>query len=244
MTAPVPLAVTTWGDGARRALLLHGLSSNAAGWWRLGPDLAERGFTVTAPDLRGHGHSPKADDYAIPSYAADVMALGSGWDLVVGHSLGGAITVQVAAGRPEWAARLVLEDPALVLAATAEVVAWLLEPFSGPMSAASVQADNPGWHVDDCRHKAAALRQCGPDPVRGTVEHNDPWDVRPALAEVAVPTLLMGADPARDALVGPDVAAAALAANPCVSYVAVPGTGHSIHRDDYEAFVAALGPLG
>ena len=65
------LATTTWGDGHRRALFLHGISSNAAGWWRLGPDLAALGFTVVAPDLRGHGETGRAADYLLESYRDD-----------------------------------------------------------------------------------------------------------------------------------------------------------------------------
>lgn len=239
MSARVALSAESWGDGPRRALLIHGLSSNAAGWWRLGPELAEAGYTVTAPDLRGHGHSPKADGYTFAGYAGDVAAMGAGWDLVLGHSLGGAVAVVIAADQPGWAARLVLEDPALVIADPPAALVWLLEPFSGPMTPEAVATANPAWAAEDCRHKAAALRQCGPEVVSRTVADNDPWDLTAELAAVETPTLLMGADPERGALIDVD-AAAALAANPAVTYTMVPGTGHSIHRDDFEAFAAAL----
>jgi pimeloyl-ACP methyl ester carboxylesterase len=50
------LALSQWGAGPRRALLLHGLGSSGASWWRIAEALAEREFQVCAPDLRGPGH--------------------------------------------------------------------------------------------------------------------------------------------------------------------------------------------
>ena len=35
------LSIRSWGSGPKQALLLHGISSNAEGWWRVGPALAE-----------------------------------------------------------------------------------------------------------------------------------------------------------------------------------------------------------
>ena len=46
-------AARGFGDGDRRMLLIHGILSNADGWWRLGPDLTAAGYAVTAPDLIG-----------------------------------------------------------------------------------------------------------------------------------------------------------------------------------------------
>ena len=65
MSNPVALATTVWGNGPRRAMLLHGLTSAATTWWRVGPALAALGFTVVAPDLRGHGKSPAGDSLSI-----------------------------------------------------------------------------------------------------------------------------------------------------------------------------------
>ena len=122
-----------WGGGEQRVLLLHGVTSNAAGWWKLGSDLAERGWNVTAVDLRGHGRSPGGGDYELMSYASDVLALGIGWDAVLGHSLGGAVAVLASSMEERFARRLVLQDPALLLASipTEEAVQWLLEPYAG-----------------------------------------------------------------------------------------------------------------
>ena len=59
MPAPAPAPLTlprlSWGDPSteRRALLVHGLGSNAALMWRFGVALADAGWHADAVDLRG-----------------------------------------------------------------------------------------------------------------------------------------------------------------------------------------------
>jgi pimeloyl-ACP methyl ester carboxylesterase len=117
VAAPVRLQTHVWNPlGDRRALLLHGLTSDGACWWRLASQLADDGWMVLAPDLRGHGRSPAAIAYDLPTLAADVELLGDGWQLVVGHSLGGAIAAHLLARSRDIAAAVLL-DPVLVLPA-------------------------------------------------------------------------------------------------------------------------------
>ena len=103
-----------WGDpaAARRALLVHGLTSDGGTWWRVGEALASAGWFVTAVDLRGNGAAPIAQHYSFADYASDLP--GRDWDVVVGHSLGGAVAT-LAALEPGFTRRLVLLDPALAL---------------------------------------------------------------------------------------------------------------------------------
>src|SRR5688572_6329009 len=54
--AGITYAALAWGDpGGRPLLLLHGVTSSAGNWWRVGPALAATGRRVVAPDLPGHG---------------------------------------------------------------------------------------------------------------------------------------------------------------------------------------------
>lgn len=77
-TAPdgAELAWHELGDAdARPLILLHGLFSNAAtNWVKFGHAayLAERGFRLVMPDLRGHGRSAAPHDES--SYPPDVLA--------------------------------------------------------------------------------------------------------------------------------------------------------------------------
>ena len=52
--------------GGPRVLLLHGLQSSGATWWRIASSASPtRGADVTAPDLRGHGASPRGERYRL-----------------------------------------------------------------------------------------------------------------------------------------------------------------------------------
>jgi pimeloyl-ACP methyl ester carboxylesterase len=230
------LAVRNWGTGSKRALLLHGIASSAAGWWRLGPDLAAIGYSVLAPDLRGHGSSPKGHEMRLEDYARDVTELGDGWDLVVAHSLGGAIVLAGRLGYIALTRRLVLQDPAILGRSEPDVIAWLLGEFEGVITPESVASANPTWHSKDAAFKAEAMQQCGPEAIHRTMQDSGSWNLWDELMAVDVPTLLIGADPALGALVPPAMGAAAMDGNPHIRYETVAGGSHSMHRNEYERY--------
>src|SRR5689334_935518 len=97
-----------WGREPARVLLIHGITSSGATMWQLGEALTDRG--AIAPDLLGHGESPDADRYVVEDLADGI---GRGYELVIGHSLGGFVAAHAAAHDPGFAQRLVLLDPAL-----------------------------------------------------------------------------------------------------------------------------------
>jgi pimeloyl-ACP methyl ester carboxylesterase len=206
------------------------------GWWRVAAALAEIGYEVWAPDLRGHGASPSSSDMRIAAMAADVVSLGGSWDLVLGHSLGGTVALSILRERPGWAARVILEDPALVFDEPDPVVFWLLDPFTGPLTHERVAAEGSGWASFDVDVKVDALRQANPGDIRRTIEQLAPFDIRLDLAALDVPTLLLGADPELGALVTPDIGRAAAAGNPNIEFATVAGGSHSMHRQAFAAF--------
>ncbi len=228
------LNTITWGDGPRSMLLLHGITSDAAGWWRLGPAAAELGFTVVAADLRGHGHSPKSDDHHLEAYVADVLALGDSWDVVLGHSMGGAVATIASAGEPTWTRQLILEDPAIVIPNLPLAIAWLQDDFKGDITADRLAAKSPEWPRQDAETKAEALQRCGPEVVELAFTQNDPWDLRQQVAALQVPTTVIGADPDKGSMI-PTWFGNELATNPAVTFVQVMGS-HSMHRDRWDDF--------
>lgn len=95
-------------------VLVHGITSDSRTWRHVMPYLA-RQFTVLAPDLPGHGESAKPrGDYSLGAYASGLrdllLALGHERATIVGHSLGGGITMQFSYQFPELCERLVLVD--------------------------------------------------------------------------------------------------------------------------------------
>lgn len=106
----------TGPENGAPVLLLHGGGSSSVTWARLTAELTVHGYRVIAPDLRGHGASPRCADYRLLSYHADVARMLAELNLgaldVVGHSLGGHIALTVAQQDPARVRRLIVEEPA------------------------------------------------------------------------------------------------------------------------------------
>lgn len=109
------------GRGASAAapvVCLHGLTRNARDFEALAPHIAlASGRRVLVPEMRGRGRSAYAHDpasYAVPTYVADLLGLldqeGIDRFVAIGTSMGGLITMGVAALAPERIAAVVLND--------------------------------------------------------------------------------------------------------------------------------------
>lgn len=87
-----------WGDGPRDVLIVHGLAEHAERYAHVGAAWAARGWTVTAIELRGHGHSGGRRGHVDRwgQYVEDVRAVADtlrpGWCLFA-HSMGGLVSL-------------------------------------------------------------------------------------------------------------------------------------------------------
>jgi pimeloyl-ACP methyl ester carboxylesterase len=114
-------------------LLVHAVQGCGDLWTDVATGLADRDFLCVAPDLRGHGRSPRADDYRVSAHVDDLLtvltSLGISSAHVVGHSLGATVAWTLAARRPSLVGRLVIEDqhPDADPAATASFERWAAE---------------------------------------------------------------------------------------------------------------------
>jgi pimeloyl-ACP methyl ester carboxylesterase len=123
MTAPrdgwvrvgdIRLHYRDWGGTGELIVLLHGLASNCRYWDLVAPILSES-FAVVALDQRGHGESDKPDDgYDFATVASDLRGfigdLGLNRPLLVGHSWGGDVVLELAAGWPSATRGICLID--------------------------------------------------------------------------------------------------------------------------------------
>jgi pimeloyl-ACP methyl ester carboxylesterase len=244
MPASVTLPRLSWGDpsAARRALLVHGLGSNGALMWRYGVALADAGWRADAVDLRGHGTAPRTLDYSLAAYGADLLAArpdgADAWDLVVGHSLGGAASIVAARQQPAWARRLVLVDPAVQPTTDdLEIVRASQAESSADPRQAAVRAAHPHWHEHDIELKSLSANQASRWAVEQTSAQNTPWDVTDAAAALTVPTHILGSDPEVYSIYWGDRLDALRTANPAIGYSFIAGAGHSPHRDKPEATI-------
>ena len=94
----VEIAYIRAGVGGYPLLLVHGWPETSRIWWRnIGP-LADAGFEVIVPDLRGFGDSGLAPDgfYDLAAHSLDMQALlvgvlGHGSCAAAGGDLGGGV---------------------------------------------------------------------------------------------------------------------------------------------------------
>lgn len=107
------------GETEPAILLLHGLSSNARYWERVADHLPRR--RIVALDQRAHGltgrggRGPKfPEGYAMSELVEDACAtvarLGLDQPVVVGHSWGATVALELVGSRPEVASALVFVD--------------------------------------------------------------------------------------------------------------------------------------
>ena len=123
-----------WGNaGAPTLVLVHGGRDHARSWDWVAREL-RRDFHVIAPDLRGHGDSSWAlgGHYTLPEFTLDLAQLIDLLDVpkvvLIGHSLGGSVSIQYAAVFPDRVSKLVaiegLGPPPQIMGRLRDRPAW------------------------------------------------------------------------------------------------------------------------
>lgn len=108
-----------WGSTDKPFLLfVHGNGGHANWWDFIAPSFADH-YCVAAIHLAGMGNSGYRHEYDFDSYARDLVAVASaaGYEkniTIVGHSMGGVITMRAAENYPEKIKRIVVVDSPLV----------------------------------------------------------------------------------------------------------------------------------
>ncbi|EXJ83661.1 hypothetical protein A1O1_07285 [Capronia coronata CBS 617.96] len=108
-------SATTWGSplAPKTAVLIHGLSSNSQCWVTVAPELVKQGYYVIAPDLLGHGLAARSNTYERDDLVEDILPQVSHRyiDLLIGHSLGGPVSLGLYPHLKTKPKRFVLVDP-------------------------------------------------------------------------------------------------------------------------------------
>ena len=252
--AGIPWSSLEWGDPAARPLLLiHGVTSSAATWWRVGPALAAGGRHVIAVDLPGHGRTGHwLGHHRFRDNAADVVAFvrRAGLDRpdlqAVGHSWG-AVTAAALPSQGLRPATLVLLDPPSL--SHAFMSAQVEEPTERTYddldeAIVAVKAADPTWADGDVLAKAEALTQLDESAARSVLIDNGDWDG--GLADLRDPAAagvdiwIVRGDPTTGGYL-PDAVLPAFEAVIGIGHVAtIPGAPHSPQRTHPVETTAAL----
>ncbi len=245
----VPLNVMRWGDpsASKVAVAIHGITANAGAFARPARLMSERGWLVLAPELRGHGESPRGDgDFSTRSLLADLAAaVPAAPDVLIGHSFGGYLAQSGILNGVFRPRALVLEDPVSHFAdqaTPAAMLAW--DEANLPRDIEGLLRLNPKWARLDAAWKVVSLEQIDFKDATAAFAGNAPWDLRPDAAKLVrfQPTVWVmpresrfvpAADQER---LRRDVGEGRL--------VILDGVGHSVHRDAVELFVDLVERVG
>jgi pimeloyl-ACP methyl ester carboxylesterase len=237
-------------------LLVHGLTDSSGGWAQAVAHW-QAAYRVTTLDLRGHGDSPRFTEVQLDGHPGDLMVedvLGVVRRLdrpvVVGHSLGGAVALTVAARHPELVRALVLEDPAPRSPdepqAQPDRGRQYLDELAPSRAAADDDAlvearrrQHPDWPEEELLPTGRAEQQIQDDYLlRGDWKPTEPW---PSLLErLEVPTLLLTGDRLDEVVVSPQLESGMRAAAPSLDVRRLDGAGHCVRRDRQVAFYAVV----
>lgn len=231
------LRLSVAGNGPPDFLCLHGLVDRIEIWDRLARPLSERG-RVACIDQRGHGESEAPPGpYRREDLASDVSAaireLEAEKIVLVGHSMGGIVSMTTALTHPQQVAGLVLIGTAsqcnektagwyerIARAGEKDGNAGLARAIYGGKSKKVIKGDARG-----IAEVTRTLKSLYEDPLT------------PKLSAVTCPVLLIVGD--NDPM-GPKASSIIAARFPDAELVTVADCGHWVHVDEPEAVLDAI----
>ena len=249
------LRVQYYRTGGERSplVLAHGITDNGLCWTRVARVLASD-YDVIMYDARGHGLSEAPSKrWSITDLADDlasfVRLLNLEKPVLMGHSMGAATVALAAAEHPYLARALVLEDPPWreIMPRDEEQqegaghrLAWM-ERIKGKTRDELIVAcreQSPTWSQEELGPWADSKIQVSPLAMQTFARSGPTW--QDTATRIECPVLLLRADPDKGAIVTSATAtkAARMLRNGCV--VHIPGAGHSIRREQFNAYIEAV----
>jgi pimeloyl-ACP methyl ester carboxylesterase len=229
-------------DGETVVLFVHGSGLRHEMW---AEQTGQEDWTAVTLDLSGHGESDAVDTDPGPetmaAYVADVEAVAREVeaDVLVGHSLGGAIVQTMlldGSYRPDAA---VLADTGAKLGISEEFGSLLGDDVEPVLE--FLRAGNVLFHDSEHpRHEPTLdlMREEGAETLERDLDTCDVFDVRDRLGEISVPTLyIVGSE---DPMTPPRFAAYLAEHIPDGEAVEVPDGAHNAMAENPEAFNGAL----
>jgi len=231
-------------------VLVHGAGGSGADWpatWRAdhaaeSSDGALTPYPIYAVDLPGHGGSGGNGEDTVDAYARAVArfldALALDHVLLVGHSMGAAIALSLAAARHPRVAGAALIGGSSRLAVSDAILDGLRNAFEATVDSLVKYS----WHRDTDAVLKDANRQglldSGPDVVLRDFLACSRFDLTDRLSDVDIPALVIAAD--KDRMVLPDQSRAMADGLQDATFVAFEDAGHFLHVERADLVAEAL----
>jgi len=227
------------GAGPLAVLLIHGSGEDHTLWDGQRPAL-ESHFAVAALDLNGHGQSPARAGDGLSTYTEDVLAVLADMNqpaVVMGHSLGGAVALNVVLQRPERLAAIGLIGSGARLRVLPALLKLIQDDFEGAVDYLLGLMFHRSLPEVVQRSRAMMLRN-GQQALLRDFLTCDAFDVMAHLSEIKVPTWVAVAE--QDQMT-PVKYAGYLAAHLSASKLdVIPQAGHKLMLEQPVAFNQAL----
>jgi pimeloyl-ACP methyl ester carboxylesterase len=234
--------------GYAPVVLLHGLTDSGAIWNRLAAALYHS-YDVVLPDARGHGYSDAPETgYSLQSMTKDAANLIQHFNfdkpVVIGHSMGAAVTANLAAEYPELVRAIVLIDPPwyppekLTEEFGEAIVANFLKGYDDyqkmtlPELMDWTWSIHPTWDEADVVPWSKARQQYSKNALEVTASLSYGW--QNVAAKISCPALIMTADTEKGAILSQEYLAELLKQHPNWKSTYFENAGHSLQRDQFE----------
>lgn len=181
MTNGIRMHYVTQGNGPL-IVLLHGFPEFWYSWRKQIPFLAERSYTVVAPDLRGYNDTDKPrTGYDVPTLVGDIAGLikGLGQEkaVIVGHDWGGVLAWAFAMSNPQMTERLIVMNaphPQVMQRAFRTLKqlrkSWYIFAFQLPWLPENALLRNNAYEIGRMFKGAAVQKSAFPNEVLGTYQ--------------------------------------------------------------------------
>jgi pimeloyl-ACP methyl ester carboxylesterase len=252
-TNGIELSVAEYGKSGPPLVLLHGIGSRYVSWWPVIGPLADH-FRLIIPDLRGHGDSDKPETgYLFVDYADDLdgllAAFGIDRPCILGHSLGALTALTWASIHLAKAAKIVLEDPPATNGHgdTEMLEGWRVLSSGTIDEAVAVYRQRfPEWTEEERYRRAISITSTAPGVFQDLIDairSGGYADWIELSKDIETPVLIVYGEIEHGSSTLPEVVAQFEQTLADAQSVVIPGGGHSLHRDNTDAFLAATVPF-